>query len=259
MTVRTKDARSISIDPTAVAWALGFVAIVLVALNLGMQLFRLFANREHVPGLAMLTLDGEHNIPALFTCGLLLTAAILLALIAMLARRERSTDTSKWILLSAGFAAMGLDEALSFHERLIEPMRALMGGQDLGIFFFAWVVPAIVLVGVLGAYFLPFLLRLPRPSAVAFVIAAVVYVGGVIGVELVEGWWREDHGHRNAMYHALVSLEEGMEMAGVILFIRALLAHIASSFGELRVGFHDSRAARAQLRDARALLHPTGK
>jgi hypothetical protein len=231
------------------------VAALLVALNLGLQLFRLLAHQEHVPGLAMLTLDGEHNIPALFSTGLLIGASLLLALIAWLARTQRSGDVSKWVILALGFAAMGVDESMSFHERLIEPMRALMGGRDLGIFFFAWVVPAIAMAVALGAFFLPFLLRLPRASAIAFVVAAAVYLGGALGVELVEGWWREGHGHRNAMYHALVSLEEGMEMAGVILFIRALLAHIARCFGALQFDF-DGTGAPATSSDVLDPLQP---
>jgi hypothetical protein len=255
------DVRQIPIHPTTVAWRLGFVAASLVAINLGMQFYRLIAHQEHVPGLALLTLDGEHNVPALFSTGLLLTASALLALIAMLARRERSSDTFKWMVLAAGFAFMGLDESMSFHERLIEPMRSMLGGEHLGIFFFAWVVPAIVLALALGAYFLPFLLRLPRASAIAFVIAAAFYLGGALGVELAEGWWREGHGHRNAMYHALVSLEEGMEMAGVILFIRALLAHIGICFGSLQLDISGVPAAV----DAQApaadppKLHPVGQ
>ena len=228
------DVRQISIHPTTVAWRLGFVAASLVAINLAMQFYRLIAHQEHVPALSLFTLDGEHNIPALFSTALLIAASGLLGLIAMLARRERSPDTIKWVVLAAGFALMGLDESMSFHERLIDPMRSMLGGQHLGIFFFAWVVPAMILALALGAYFLPFVLRLPRASAFAFVISAAIYLGGALGVELVEGWWREGHGHRNAMYHALVSLEEGMEMAGVILFIRALLSHLGSCFGALQ-------------------------
>jgi hypothetical protein len=255
------ESRQLSLHPGTVAWRLGLVAALLVALNLSMQLFRLVAHREHVPGLAMLTLDGEHNVPALFSTGLLLAASMLLGLITLLSWRERSSDTPKWAILCAGFAIMGLDEALSFHERLIDPMRALLGGRDLGIFFFAWVVPAIVLVASLGLFFLPFLRRLPRASATAFVLAAAFYLGGALGVELVEGWWREGHGHHNAMYHVLVSLEEGMEMAGVILFIRALLAHLALCFGALHLDFGGEPAAAPDLPavHARAGLQSIGK
>lgn len=236
------EARQISLNPNKVAWGLGFIAALLVAVNLAMQVYRIATDQAQVSGLALVTLDGEHNIPALFSTGLLVGASLLLALVAYLARVQRSGDVSKWLILAAGFAFMGLDESLSFHERLIEPVRHMMGGQQLGLFFFAWVVPAIVLCLALGLYFLPFLMRLPRSTAIAFVVAAVVYLGGAVGVELVEGWWREGHEYRNLGYHALVCLEEGMEMAGLILFIRALLVHVARVHGSLLIEFHGAEA-----------------
>ncbi|QSX77691.1 hypothetical protein [Agrilutibacter solisilvae] len=229
------DARKIVVDPSAVAWRLGLMAAVLVVTSIGMQMYRLAAGRDQVPGLAWVTLDGEHNIPALFSTLLLLAAALLLALVARLARDAKAGDVSKWVLLALGFFFMGIDESMSVHERLIDPMRNLLGGRELGIFFFAWVVPAIVLVGGLALYFLPFVFRLPRTTAVAFVASGALYLGGALGVELVEGWWREGHGHVNVMYHVLVTLEESLEMAGVIFFIRALLGHIATCFGDLHL------------------------
>ncbi|WP_157489307.1 hypothetical protein [Lysobacter sp. Root916] len=240
-TDQTMDASKIPLTPSAIAWPLAAATALLVAANLGLQAYRLIAHQEHVVGLAMLSMDGENNLPALFSTLLLCGAALILTLIAVLERRHQGADVSKWALLAAGFALMSLDEALSFHERAIAPLRALLGGQHLGIFFFAWVIPGIALVCVLGAYFLRFLLRLPRRTAIAFVISAAIYLGGALGVELVEGWWREAHGHRNLVYHALVSLEEGMEMAGVIAFIHALLSYISQRYGEVRFVFAGAR------------------
>lgn len=263
------DTRKLSLDPTAIAWRLAWVVALMVAANLGLQAYRLATHQDQVSGLALVAMDGEQNLPALFSTGLLFCASALLALIAVLCRRDRAFDVSKWAMLAAGFLMMALDEALSFHERLIEPMRALLGRQQLGIFFFAWVIPGIALVAALGAFFLPFVLRLPRRTAIAFVVAAAIYLGGALGVELVEGWWREGHGHRNLLYHVFSSLEEGMEMSGIIVFIHALLRHIAWRFGEVRfafVGVPLSVAAEAeppsqpgQSAIDQALLRPTGE
>lgn len=235
------NARKISLDPWAITWPPALAAVLLVAANLGMQAYRLVAHQEHVVGLAMISMDGENNLPALFSTLLLFCASLILALIAVLERRHEGIDVSKWAILAAGFLLMTLDEALSFHEKTIAPLRALLGGQHLGIFFFAWVIPGFALVCVLGTFFLRFLFRLPRRTAIAFVISAAIYLGGALGIELIEGWWREAHGHTNLVYHVLVSLEEGMEMAGVIVFIHALLSHIAQRYGEVRFAFIGAR------------------
>ena len=233
------DNKKIFLDPSAITWRLALVAGVLVATNIGMQAYRLFAHQEHVRFMPLISLDAEHNLPALFSTALLLSASAVLTLIALLESRRKAPDTLKWGILAAGFLLMGIDETMALHEKLIEPLRKALDGQHhhLGIFYFAWVIPGIALVAILGAFFLPFLIRLPRRTAIAFVLSGAIYVGGALGVELVEGWWREEHGHRNLTYHLLVSLEEGMEMVGVIAFIHALMDHIARYYGEVRIGF----------------------
>ncbi len=233
----------VSIDPWAITWLLTLAAALLVVVSFGMQLYRLAIHREYVFGLAMMSLDREHNIPAHFSTILLLIAAALLALIATLERKRREFDAPKWAILAAGFVFMSLDEAVSLHEHLIDPMRHLLGGEHLGLLYFAWVIPGIALVAVLGMFFLPFMLRLPRRTAIAFALSAAIYLGGALGVELFEGAWKEAYGHRNVVYHAFVTLEEAMEMAGVIFFINALMRHVAGRYGEVGLNFDGVRAA----------------
>jgi hypothetical protein len=239
------DTHKITISRSLVTWALAAVALSFVVINLSMQAYRLFAHQEHVTGLWLMTLDGENNLPALFSMGLLVFASALLALITLLEHRQRAPDAIKWLLLAVGFLVMALDESLSIHEKAIEPLRAMLGHRQLGIFYFAWVIPGIALVAALGLYFLPFLLRLPRRTAIAFAISATIYLGGALGTELIEGWWREGHGHRNLTYHLLVSTEEGLEMIGAICFINALLAYLATRYREVRLGFVGAPVAEA--------------
>lgn len=224
----------LTVHPATVARLLAGLTILLVGLSLGGQLFRYVTGHDHVFGLLRIfNLDLESNIPALFSVVLLLLASFLLAIIALLEKKRAGTDVLQWALLSAGFGLMAIDESVSIHELFITPVRAWLGGQNLGIFYFAWVLPAIALVLVLGAYFLPFLFRLPAATRYAFVAAAVVYLGGAIGVELIEGQFRERQGNQNLTYNLIVSIEEGLEMTGVILFIYALLSYLADYHGEL--------------------------
>ncbi len=125
---------------------------------------------------------------------------------------------------------MAADEALVLHERLIKPMRAYLGDDAYGIFYFAWVVPYIAVIGILAPFFLAFLLRLPARTRLAFCAAAILYLGGAIGFELVEGRFVELHGARNLTYSVLTTIEESLEMAGVIIFIWALLDFVAERY-----------------------------
>jgi hypothetical protein len=65
-------------------------------------------------------------------------------------------------------------------------------------------------------------------------IAAALYIGGAVGLELVGGRYAEMHGLKNLTYSMIATAEETLEMAGVIVFIYALLRYIADNYIEVR-------------------------
>jgi hypothetical protein len=121
---------------------------------------------------------------------------------------------SKWVILSFGFLFMAFDEAFQFHERLNIPVGTLLGNGSLGVFYFPWVSPGIALVLVLGPYFLRFLLHLPAATGLSFLMAATLYIGGAIGVELIGSRHAELHGYENWTYSMIATFEEGLVCSG---------------------------------------------
>ncbi|MGH8626685.1 MAG: multidrug transporter [Gammaproteobacteria bacterium] len=176
------------------------MAFLLVLASIGGQLTVYLTGHNHLYGLVRLFyVDAENNIPTDFST-LLLFAALLLAVITVLKRKQTGSSVSHWAILSFGFLFMAADEAWSFHERLIKPVGKLLGDDNLGVFYFAWVIPGIALVLVLALFFLRFLLRLPAKTRLTFLMAATLYIGGAIGVELIGGRFYELHGKRNLTY-----------------------------------------------------------
>lgn len=53
-------------------------------------------------------------------------------------------------------------------------------------------------------------------------LGAILYVGGSIGFEMLNGAWKDLHG-RTAVYYLLTTVEELLEMFEVIIFIYAFL------------------------------------
>lgn len=246
----------ITFNPWTVTRPLALVAVLFVAIHLTMASYWILSHREYVTGYALLSLDREQNLPSLFSTFLLFSASALFAFNAIVERASGSRGFRQWQILAVGFVLMALDENLAFHERLIEPMRRLLGGGHLGLLYFAWVVPALVLIVALGVYFLPFLLRLPRKTMIALITSAAIYLGGAVGVEFFEGWWREGHVYRTIGYHLLVALEEGMEMAGVITLVHTLLRHLARRFGDVQIHFEGASTEEAF---AAAATRPAGQ
>ena len=232
--------KPIRLNPYAVARALGVVAFLLVLASIGGQLTKYLLGHDRVYGLVPLFyVDAEQNIPTLFSVLLLLCAALLLAVITVLKKQQKDPDVASWAILAVGFLLMAVDEAVSIHEKLITPVRGLLGEGPLGIFYFAWVIPGIAVVLIVTLLLLRFLLRLPANTRFTFIAAGTLFIGGAIGMELVGGRYTELHGHENLTYSMIAAVEESLEMAGVIVFIYALLKCIADNYTGTRFRFGD--------------------
>ncbi|MCD7060467.1 hypothetical protein [Pelagibacterium xiamenense] len=178
-------------------------------------------------------LDTELALPSWYSTTLLLVCAALLYLIARATRADGGRDWGRWMMLSVIFLLMSLDEAASFHEVLMRPMRSAFDAT--GIFYYTWVVPGAIGVLVLGLYFLPFVLRLPRSTAAWIVLAGMLYVGGALGLELFGGAFDEAWGTASLPYIFVSVLEESLEIAGLSVFVMALCTHIGTQWRALDV------------------------
>ena len=216
------------------ALVLGVVALLLVLASIAFQLVKWVGGHDVVYGLVELTFVGnERNFPTLFSSLILAFASLCLAVIAALTRKAKRPDVARWGVLSAGFLYLAFDEGLSLHERMSIPIQKALGQGALGFHHTYWAIPGLAGLIAVGLFFLGFLRRLPATTRFLFLLAAVVYVGGAIGVEMFSGNYAEAHGERLG-YSMVVTLEETLEMAGVIVFIYALLDYVARTFGEVR-------------------------
>jgi predicted permease len=214
---------------------LGVVALVLVLAGIAAELAKYFFGPGEVFGPDHLfNLNEEANVPALFSTLLLFFAASLLALITVTARRHKAADVSKWMVLTCVLVIATIDEAVSLHEDLGGVVRGLQGEGPYGVFYWGWVIPGIAVVIVLAAFFSRFLWRLPKRTRLAFLAAAMIYAGGALGLELVGGYYAEVRGTADLAVRLIGDVEEALEMAGVIVFIQALLEYIADRYGEVR-------------------------
>lgn len=69
--------------------------------------------------------------------------------------------------------------------------------------------------------------------------AATLYLGGAIGTELIGGRHVELHGLGNWTYRIIATIEETLEVAGIVVFIRAVLKYCADNHDEVRFRFDD--------------------
>lgn len=200
-----------------VLWAI--VAGLLIA-HLGLQW--LHHSRVDLPlDLHLIfNVDDEPTVPTWYSSMSLLFAAGLLYLIADQRRRARDRDAARWLGLAVGFTLMSLDEIAAFHEAFNTFSNV------------EWTIPGSILVVLIGAFYVPFLWRLPASTRNRFLIAGLVYVGGAVVVEHLSGPEYFPFDVDTMQYAAATAVEEGLEMAGVVLFVAALLRVMAAESGE---------------------------
>ena len=213
------------------------IALLLAASLLG-QVSKYKLGHDHVLGLVWLfNVDGERNVPTWYSAVALLASSLLLGVIGFLHRQEGDRFAAHWLGLSFVFLYASADEAASIHE-LLDPI--LHQRLSLPRFLqFAWVVVGIPVVLLLGVAYFRFLANLPRRFLRWFVAAAAIYLSGAVGVELAGSIYSAAFGIDNLGFSLITTVEEGLEMAGVAMFIYALLEYVAERFGTVCVRIQD--------------------
>jgi len=217
----------IHLHPSKVGRLLGLFVALLSLAHLAALWSTLHYGRQHGEFfINLFDLDTEHNIPTLFSGACLLACATLLAVIAHAVSCQPQGHARSWRLLALIFVVLAADEILMLHEQFNAPMSHWLGVE--GSLYFAWVFPyglGLLVLLILG---IGFIRRLPTRSRLLFGSAAALYVGGAMGMELLGGIASTQG--RGITYEWLTSLEELLELSGVVLFIYALLSHIERQF-----------------------------
>ena len=170
--------------------------------------------------------DEEENFPTLYSASALLISSALLAIIAYAKKLAGERYVQHWGALSIIFLILSLDEFLGLHEKVIEPLRHTLKAG--GLFYYTWVIPGAIFVLVCLLSFMRFLAALPVKTRRLILIAGTVYIGGALGVEMLDGYYAQMYSNDSMMYSTLTTIEEFMEMLGIVIFIYALLSYISS-------------------------------
>ena len=229
----------IPVDPRRVARFTAVAVASIALLSIAGQFFKHALGHDYLLGFVPLfDLNGERNVPAWFSSSLLLTCSLLLAAVARLEGGGGGRDVVRWWGLSAVFLLMSVDEAVQIHEQTIHPLREVLGTG--GIFHYAWSVLGLAFVAVFAAAYLPFVARLDAGTRRLFVAAGALFVGGALGMEFVQGWHDGLYGV-DGTTALITTVEEVLEMSGVVVFVYALLSRLGSYRSAVRFHARDQK------------------
>jgi len=174
----------------------------------------------------------ENNLPTLFSTILFLLAA---ASTALIAQSADAAHKNHWSFLCGLFIVCGIDESACFHERLSFYLQKSLGFQ--GALYYSWIIPAAVLVLVLTATYAPLVIKLASSARVKIIAAGAIFVTGAVGFEPIQGWIVSNNYYFQMEWLAitLASVEEVLELTGLILFIDGTLDHLTSSCSDLSI------------------------
>lgn len=188
-----------------------------------------------------LTLDGETSVSTWFSIGVLLALASTFAVIAVLVRSSGAPAGRFW-LLAGVVLYLSVDESVSLHEEFGRITGQFVSRAALGTF--TWVVPGALLALVVGALLLRVARGLPSRLRWRLVVAGAVYLGAALVLEALSGTVTDSvctsgtcgEAGVNAPYTVISTLEECLEMVGVLLALRAALLQLRLTAG--RGGLH---------------------
>lgn len=153
----------------------------------------------------------ENNVPTGWS------VLLLLALSARLWRLRGSSGA--WRCAAAAALLLAVDEWVGWHEHLRVAGEAL---REVGIAppTYAWVLPGMVVAALCVGAATPWLRSLPHLVRRRVLLAVLVFCGGALGVEALSGLVHELGGSLQ-VWAAITSVEEALEMLGVLLAVSA--------------------------------------
>ena len=217
-----------TLNPSKVARWLGIIAFYLALQSLIAEYLieNVLPNTNHsllVSFLDLFSVNAEETIPTWFATMLLFVSAVLLAVITAVKHQTHDPHTRYWAGLSLIFLYLSIDEGAVIHELFSTPLETAFNTS--GYLAFAWLILFVPLLLIFALLYLRFLFHLPPRIRNLFILAGVCYVGGAVVVEAISANRYSIDGGVSFPYLTIGTVEELLEMWGVVLFIYALLSY----------------------------------
>lgn len=204
-------------------------------IGIAVQLCKYTLKTDYLFGLIPLfDLSGDLSIPAWYQSATILLCSVLLAVISIAKKEEEDTFASHWRGLAAVFLYLSIDEAAGIHETIGETLNLKVTGETHGLLHYTWVIFGASLALVIAVAYIKFLRHLPVKTMWLFILSGAIYVGGAIGVEMINARYDEIYGNLNLTYQLMTVVEECFEMVGIALFIYTLMSYIAAENPEMQ-------------------------
>lgn len=181
-------------------------------------------------------LSTESNIPTWFTSSSLLLAAVLLWLITCAKYQVGDRFRFHWLGLGAILVMMSLSATATIHDWSLE-QYLLNNWETQGFLYFPWVILGWVFVGALAVIYATFIFALPTSTRNLFILSAVLYISGALGLEMLSAYLMESYANETIWRGLVATVKQSLELIGIIVFIYGLLSYIAAQYEVIELKF----------------------
>ncbi len=203
---------------------------ILVALHL-VRAVLVFGAGYNPLGLDKFDLNAEQSFNTWFSSTILLIGGVLAIVTGLTERQARAPYWIMWLILGVIFLGLSADEVVGLHE--ISGKYLKKHTDWSGVLYYRWVVIGALFAAAVGVFYLRFLLWLDPRTRFLLLLAAGLYLGGTLGVEVIGAIREEQIGSRenDLIYTLIVVAEETLEMSGAVVFAGALLDRLRRTIG----------------------------
>ena len=172
--------------------------------------------------------DIENNIPSIYSSFALFFSSFLFFVIAIHKRQRLDYEKLCWFGLGIIFLFLSIDEGFQIHENIGDIVENYISATKF--LYFPWILPYGFAVIIFILLYLKFIIGLPEKISILFILAGSIYLTGAIVFDMLGGREAELHGYDSIIYCILYTIEEFLEMTGIVILIFALCSYINRQF-----------------------------
>ena len=239
----------VNISAKVVFWTLSILAVVFALAGFAAEIFVSHDESDLAwPFARQFMFSEEGNFINWYQSVTLLGCGLLAGIVGLARKAAGGSYAAHWFVMAAAMAFVGMDEAAQIHELTVSAFintvaaapgaaQARAGAQPEDSthgakWMFVYLPIGLILAGAYARFFL----ALPGRTKWGMAIAATMYVGGAIGMEMLYEKVAA-HNDETPLAFALDAASELCEMLGVAVFAGTLVALLARERESLGVTF----------------------
>jgi len=209
------------------------VALILITIHsIILGIYYYVGDPDKFDFVQMFDLDMERNIPTMFSSFILAFSALCFYLLSKESAEKAKNHQKYWLGLSGVFLFLSFDEGAKIHEKIGDFTENFV--DPTGYLHYPWVISYGILVLILAVLYMKFFWKMPTKVFRSFMLSAFIYLSGAVGFELLGANESSLHGTKTVLYSVLYTIEESLEMFGVILLIWILLGLLSKKKMEVQ-------------------------